>query len=211
MKIGPELRVARYLFVVSVIAGAPVLGQNSATSYRNASIRTTPIPGIRFSSGLMVCDEELYNGRWVNRYWTSTGQIKPEFHLEGQSAARSGLPEDSFQLGIEGEDLAGSWKWVRAEQQQLTDPDGLLITVEFQSRARPISVKLHTLMHGGPVMVRWLDITNTGTKATAITSVSPWSGILWDDEDFAERVNLPSEAPFEVATAKFEDWGHEGA
>jgi alpha-galactosidase len=211
MKIETGLQVARYFFVVSVFTGAPALAQSNLASYRNASIRTTPNPSTRLTSGLMVCDEELYNGRWVNRYWTSTGQIKPEFHLEDQSAARSGLPEDSFQLGIEGQDLAGSWKWVRADQKQLTDPDGLLVTVEFESTKRPISVTLHTLMRGGPVMIRWLDITNTSTKATAITRVSPWSGILWDDADFAERVNLPSETPFEVATAKYEDWGQEGA
>jgi len=189
----------------------PADAQSPPTTYQNALIRTTENPGIRFSSGLMVCDEELYNGRWVNRYWTATGQIKPEFHLEDQSAIRSSLPEDSFQLGIEGQDLAGSWKWVKAEKQTLTDPDGLLVTVELKSTTRPISVKLQTLMHGGPVMVRWLEITNTGTKPTAITRVSPWSGILWDDANYVERIDTPKEAPFEVATTKYEEWGHEGA
>jgi len=157
----------------------------------------------------MVCDEELYQGRWVNRYWMSTGQIKPDFHLEGQSQRRSGLPQDSFQLGIEGQNLAGSWKWIRAEQKHQTNPDGELVTIELQSTARPITVKLNTLMHGESVMVRWLDITNTGTKPTAITSVSPWSGMLWDTAGYKERVG--NEAPFEVATAKYEEWGHEGA
>ncbi len=179
--------------------------------YSAAVIRTTPNPGIRFSSGLMVCDEELYNGRWVNRYWTATGQIKPDMHLEGQSATRSGLPQDAFMLSIEGQNLAGTWKWIKAEKQVMSDPDGLLVTVEFQSTARPISLKLHTLMHGGPVVVRWLEITNSGAKPTAITRVSPWSGILWDDSDYAERIKPGTEAPFEVATAKYEEWGHEGA
>jgi hypothetical protein len=35
----------------------------------NAVLRTEgPTPGVRLTSGLMVCDEELYNGRWVSRY-----------------------------------------------------------------------------------------------------------------------------------------------
>jgi len=157
----------------------------------------------------MVCDEELYNGRWVNRYWTSTGQIKPDGQLDGQSQARAGLPVDSFQLGIEGQKLAGSWKWIRTEQKHLTDPDGQLVTVELQSNARPITVKLNTLMHGESMMVRWLDITNTGSKPTAITSVSPWSGMLWDTDGYQERVG--NEAAFDVATTKYEAWGHEGA
>ena len=208
----------------SILRASPLLGllfltavhfpadaQSPPALYQNAVIRTTPNPVIRFSSGLMVCDEELYNGRWVNRYWTATGQIKPDMHLEGQSAARSGLPEDAFQLSIEGQDLAGSWKWIKAEKQVMSDPDGLLVTVEFQSTARPISLKMHTLLHGGPVMVRWLEITNTGSKPTAITRVSPWSGILWNDSNYLERIEAGTEAPFEVATTKYEEWGHEGA
>ena len=195
------------LFLPTHSAGA----QSNSEPYRDAIIRTSGNPGIRFSSGLMVCDEELYNGRWVNRYWTATGQIKPDMHLEGQSAKRSGLAEDAFSLSIEGQNLAGSWKWVKAEKHQLSDSGALLVTVEFASTVRPLSVKLHTLLYGGPVMVRWLEITNTGTKPTAITAVSPWSGVLWDDANYVERIKSGSEAPFEVATAKYEEWGHEGA
>jgi len=157
----------------------------------------------------MVCDEELYAGRWVNRYWTSTGQIKPEVHLQGQSEKRAGSPIDAFQLGIEGQNLAGSWKWIGAKQKHLTNPDGELVTVELESTARPITVKLNTAMHGESVMIRWLEITNRGTKATAITLLSPWSGPLWSTVGYSERVG--NEAPFEVATTKYEVWGHEGA
>jgi alpha-galactosidase len=184
-------------------------GQAAVAPVESVVIRTETNPGIRLTSGLMVCDEELYQGRWVNRYWTSTGQIKPDVHLEGQSQRRSGLQNDSFQLGIEGQSLAGSWKWIRAEQKHLTSPDGELVTIELQSAVRPITVKLNTLMHGESVMVRWLNITNTGTKPTAITSVSPWSGMLWETAGYKERVG--NEAAFQVATAAYEDWGHEGA
>jgi hypothetical protein len=34
---------------------------------RSAVIHTGERPGVRFSSGLTICDEELRNGRWVNR------------------------------------------------------------------------------------------------------------------------------------------------
>ncbi len=124
-----------------------------------AFVRSEGAPGVRFTSGLMVCDEELFAGRWVNRYWTSTGQIKPEIHLQDQSEARPGLPNDAFQLGIEGQNLAGTWKWVGIEQKHLTNPDGQLVTIELESTARPITVKLNTEMHGNPVMVRWLNVS----------------------------------------------------
>ena len=198
--------------IALALALAPALwGQPAKGKYWNAAIRPSPQPTVRLTSGFMLCDEELYRGRWVNRYWTSTGQIKADFHMEGQSEARSGMPIDSFQLGIEGQDLAGSWKWVKAAETEVKDPDGLLVTVELASTTRPISVKLHTLLHGGPVMIRWLEITNTGSKPTAITRVSPWSGMLWDSSGYKERIEEGHEAPFEVATAKYEEWGHEGA
>ena len=59
-------------------------------------------------------------------------------------------------------------------------------------------------------MVRWLEITNSGAKATGLTSVSPWSGMFWNTPTYQERLK-PNEAPFEVAYAQYEDWGHEGA
>jgi len=186
-------------------------GQPAAGKFSNAVIRQVPQPGARFSSGFMVCDEELFNGRWVNRYWTSTGQVKSESQMNGQSQARSGLAIDSFQLGIEGQDLAGSWRWVGAEQSKTAQPDGLLVTLKFVSTVRPISVRVNTLMHGGPVMIRWLEITNTGNTPTAITKVSPWSGILWNTYGYRERIVRGAEAPFEVATARYQEWGHEGA
>lgn len=201
---------SKHVFILATSLAASLFGQPETGKYWNAVIQSSPTPTVRFSSGFMLCDEELYSGRWVNRYWTSTAQIKADFHMEGQSQARSSLPIDSFQLGIEGQDLAGSWRWVKAEQSSWKDPDGLLVMIELASTVRPISVKLYTLLHGGPVMIRWLDITNTGSKPTAITKVSPWSGILWNTHGYVERIK-ETEAPFEVATAKYQEWGHEGA
>lgn len=181
-------------------------GENAV---ENLFIRPGETPGTRLTSGLMICDEGLYGGRWVNRYWAATGQIEPEFHLEGQSQARAGWADDAFQLEIEGQNLAGSWRWMGIKQRHLTEPDGQLVTVELESTSRPITAQVNTKMHGESVMVRWLEITNTGTKPTAITSISPWSGLLWDTANYPERVG--DGAPFEAATTKYEDWGHEGA
>ena len=99
-----------------LLTAVSLWSQSTTSKVERAVIRSGgAAPGMRLTSGLMVCDEELYNGRWVNRYWTSTGQINPDVHLESQSQARAGLPVDAFQLGIEGQNLAGSWKWIRAE------------------------------------------------------------------------------------------------
>jgi alpha-galactosidase len=179
--------------------------------YWAAEIHQRPLPEIRFTSGLTLCDEALWMGRWVNRYWLSTGMIEPEFHLESQEEGREALPIDAFRLAIEGQDLSGTWRWVKAEKSEVHNPDGLLVTLELASDARPVTVKVHTLLYGGPVMVRWLEVSNTGKKPTAITAVSPWSGLVWDTAGYQERLPKEKDALFEVGYAQYEEWGHEGA
>jgi alpha-galactosidase len=186
------------------------LSQGAAGNYRRAVVRSGPEPGIRLTSGLSVCDEALRNGHWVSRYWLSSGMVKPENHLDQERRLFGGLPLDAFQLSLEGQSLDGTWEWVGATQHEVQNPNGLLVTLELKSKARPVTVKVQTLLSGGPVMVRWLEITNSGPKATGLTSVSPWSGMLWNTPTYRERLK-PDEAPFEVAYAQYEEWGHEGA
>jgi alpha-galactosidase len=194
-----------------IAIGAFVLSNTGPERYSAAVVRQGAEPGIRFSSGLTVTDEVLRKGRWINRYWLSTGLIKPEYHLEQENSVMESLPTDAFELAIEGEDLARSWRWVKAEQSKIESLNGNLVTVELASTTRPITVKLCTLLRGGPVMVRWLEITNTGKKSTAITRVSPWSGMLWNTPDYGERIEKGGDAVFEVASCQYEDWGQEGA
>jgi alpha-galactosidase len=193
-------------FAVCLLA----LGQSVPGNYRRAVVRSGPEPGIRFTSGLSVCDEALRNGHWVSRYWLSSGMVKPENHLDHERSLFGGLPLDAFQLSLEGQSLDGTWEWVGATQHEVQNPNGLLVTLELKSKTRPVTVKVQTLLSGGPVMVRWLEITNSGPKATGLTSVSPWSGMLWNTPTYRERLK-PNEAPFEVAYAQYEEWGHEGA
>ncbi|MGA7633160.1 MAG: hypothetical protein WCB11_20545, partial [Terriglobales bacterium] len=51
---------------------------------RSARIRTGAFPGVRFNSGLTVCDEELRHGRWVSRYWDSSGQIVADIQIDAE-------------------------------------------------------------------------------------------------------------------------------
>ena len=202
-----RIAVVTSLLLISTIS---LPAQPAAGLYHRAVIRQTGELGVRFESGLTVCDEALRNGHWVNRYWLSTGMVKPEFHLEGERRVFEGLPLDAFELSLEGQDLGGSWQWVKATQTEVHNPEGLLVTVQLKSKAKPITVKVQTLLHGGPVMIRWLEVTNTGTSATGLTSVSPWSGMIWNTPGYVERLKT-GEAVFEVGHAQYEEWGHEGA
>ena len=183
------------VFACMLLALLSIPAAAASTAYHDAVVRKDPFPGVRYSSGLTVCDEELRQGRWVGRYWGSSGQIIPEMHLEGGRRSQDMMPVDAFRLQIEGEDLSGTWKWVSATKSEVAK--GLLVTVELQSSARPIDVKIHTLLTGGPVMVRWLEIKNTGSKPTGISQVSPWSGMLWQTPDFTESLK-PGDPMFTI-------------
>ena len=98
---------------------------------RSAFVRTGQFPGIRFNSGLTVCDEELRNGRWVSRYWDSSGQVIADIQIDAERQQMDTLPIDAFKLEIEGQDLSGSWKWIGVTQSEVADPNGLLVTVEI--------------------------------------------------------------------------------
>src|SRR5882724_11883904 len=109
--------------------------------YRAAVIRTGQFPGVRLSSGLTIYDEELRNGRLLTRYWGSNGQIVPDAYLDGDRWLIDMLPADTFKLEIEKQELSGTWKWIGAEKSEVHNPDGLLVTLELESTARPIRVK----------------------------------------------------------------------
>jgi alpha-galactosidase len=191
----------------------PSLSAAATTEHgpRSAFIRTGQFPGIRFNSGLTVCDEELRNGRWVSRYWDSSGQVIADIQIDAERQQMDTLPVDAFKLEIEGQDLSGTWKWIGVTQSEVADPNGLLVTVELESSIRPVRVKIHTLLSGGPVMVRWLEVTNTGRQPTAISNVSPWSGQLWHTPNFAEKLPPDSENVYDVGYPQYDKWGYEGA
>ena len=115
-----------------------LLGQAPTGRYMRAVARTGAEPGMRYSSGLSVCDEALRDGHWVSRYWLSTGMVKPENHLERERTQFRGLPLDAFHLSLEGQSLDGSWEWVGSSQSEVHNPDGLLVTLELKSKARPL-------------------------------------------------------------------------
>ena len=178
---------------------------------RSALVRTGSNPGIRFNSGLTVCDEELRNGRWVSRYWDSSGQVIADIQIDAERQQMDLLPVDAFKLEIEGQNLSGTWKWIGASKSEVHNPDGLLVTAELESSVRPIRVKLQTLLSGGPVMVRWLEVQNTGQRPTAISNVSPWSGQLWHTPNYVEKLHPDSANVYDVGYAQYDKWGYEGA
>jgi hypothetical protein len=54
--------------------------------------------------------------------------------------------------------------------------------VELSNSILPITLKVHTLLDGTPVLTCWLEIGNKSRKSIALTAVAPWSGRLWSGD-----------------------------
>lgn len=189
----------------------------STACYTDVRVRQQPDQGLRYVNGITVYDEAMCDGQLVGRYWSPCGMIVPEMHLTPQwlrAAARQG-PVDVFRLGIEGELLRGGWAWVDAGVEP--DSSGLRAgptgarqaVVTLRHATRPIEVRVCTRLDGSDWLVRWLEITNLGDRATAITSLAPMAGRLWAhryDEHLPEGVSSPYELAYNHSTT----WGHEG-
>ncbi|MEO7909655.1 MAG: alpha-galactosidase [Roseiflexaceae bacterium] len=182
------------------------------------TVPETDVPHARYTSGLFVYDEVFVDRRLLGRWWASDGGIRPEMHYRWSkwlNATAPQLPADAFMLAIEGETLRNGWRWLGASEQP--DQSGFRgadrpvrhAVIRLAHERRPVEVAVHTRIDGGPFMLRWLEITNTGDRPTAISAIAPWSGQIWNHRA-AEHTPVGAQSPFELAYNHHFHWGEEG-
>jgi alpha-galactosidase len=163
---------------VLLLAALSLSGQ---AGYIDVHLQASPEPLVRYTSGKTVYVEGLVDGRWVGRYWSAGGRINVPYEL---------YADDAFQLEVGDQQLSSGWQWVDGHEVAPSSPGARHFVVELISAKRPVRLKIHTLLDGTPVLVRWLEVTNTSEKPLALSAVSPWSGRLFRVR--ADRLALPS-------------------
>ena len=176
-------------------------------------------PTARYVSASAVYEEALEHGRWIGLYWSATGQVQRDNLIPGLPGLDSlRRPLHTFELEIDGQSLHNRWDMVKSSRRPGSRPGTSEAVVELKHQVRPITVKVVTRLDGSPVLVRYLEITNTGKKPAALGSISPWSGVLWNTNTALPRNYTNANPAFEEqGRSKFtlgylasEDWGHEG-
>ncbi|MDP6450152.1 MAG: alpha-galactosidase [Lentisphaeria bacterium] len=176
-------------------------------------------PGACYVSGAVVFDEALQNRRLVCRYWNANGQSWPEMHLR-HVAWQQDQPTDTFQLAVNGRELAGGFTWTGADvmpdnsgyRPRLHDGETCPVchsVLCLKHQESGMTVKVHTRLDGGPFIIRWLEIGNLTEKPVAITAVAPFAGPLWTHR-CDEHLPPDCRSPFEIAYNHRFDWGQEG-
>ena len=160
---------------------------------------------IRFVSGNAVYVEGLVDGRWSGRYWSAGGRINVPYEL---------WADDAFNLEIGDKNLSSGWEWVSCHEAPRMRNGARHFVVELRSRLQPVTVQIHTVLDGTPILERWLQIRNTGQEPLAITRVFPWTGKLWNTAYYDQTGAMPDTGAaftlgsFSRLTHGWEGWLH---
>ena len=136
-----------------------------------------PEPTISYRTGWVVYEESLTHGQFVGRGWNGSGFIS--FYDGRINPAETATPQ-AFWLELDGQLLGSHWEWGSFEKLAGSPdkPAALHTIITLRHELRPVTVKVHTLLDGTPVITRWLEVTNTGTQPAALAAAYSWSGIL---------------------------------
>lgn len=175
------------------------------------SVRAEPDPGLYYRSGLTVYDEALRGGRFIGRYWSANGTIRPRQALERQQEIFDVLPNEAFHVRIDDAVLDRHWRWLDSREIPEERAGTRHVVIDLEHQSSPVTLKIHTRFDGSPFMVRWLELTNTAPHAVSLSAVSPFAGLLWWIRDFAENLQDGSAgAAFTLGSYVHSIWGAEG-
>lgn len=149
----------------------------SMTEHTDIRILQDPRPGVRLTSGKTICVEELYDGRWLSRYWACDGRINFPYEYR---------PDDAFHIELNGEPVTSGWECRGIEESPETEKGARHVVAELSHADRGLDVLVHTLVDSTPVLTRWLEIRNTADKSVGLTNLSVWSGQLWAETSLVE-------------------------
>jgi alpha-galactosidase len=165
-----------------------------------------PEPIISYRTGWVVYEESLTNGQLVGRGWNGAGYIN--FYDGRLDPAEHRMPE-AFRLEIDGQALIGDWKWGGLQKQSPAEGE-TLVTITLTHSVRPVMVKVHTKLDGTAILTRWLEVTNTSSKPSALATVSSWSGVLRKNEHWRSHLGDTKMPLYSLGYFEGTTWGEEG-
>jgi alpha-galactosidase len=173
----------------------------------DAFLQDEPFPTITYRSSLTTYEESFIRGQLVGRAWNGSGHINAWDDGTRLDPTKHPTPQ-AFWLEIDGQLLHSHWEWQNFERIEL--PNGLQTTLILKHQIRPIQLKIHTVLDGTSVLMRWLEVTNIGSNPAALGAISPWSGVLQVVNRWANHVHQHNTPLFELGYMNNTRWGDEG-
>ncbi len=133
---------------------------------------------VRFTSGKTIYVEGLVNGQWAGRYWAADGRISFPYWKWLSPAFKIGIkqyPSDTTTTMV-----TNGWQWISSEEISDVTKGARHFIVSLENSSAQLRLRIHTKISDVPVLVRWLEISNSSDKPIAIMEICPWSSRLWD-------------------------------
>ncbi len=174
--------------------------------WSDVQLTTEPAPTVGYRTALVAYEESLIKGRYVGRSWNGAGFLN-DWESPRLDPARHPTPQ-AFWLEIDGQLLASHWAWGGLEEN--LEAQGRHVIVTLRHEVRPVTVKVHTLLDGTPVLTRWLEITNTGDRPAALAAAYPFSGVLKTTPRWRAHLRDRNAPLYSVGYMADSHWGDEG-
>ncbi|MDI7274958.1 MAG: alpha-galactosidase [Anaerolineae bacterium] len=174
--------------------------------WMDVRLANDPEPTIGYRTALAAYEESLIKGRFVGRSWNAAGYLNPwdDIRLDPN---KHPTPQ-AFWLEIDGQLLASHWEWEGFEKK--VEEKGLHTVLTLRHRVRPVTVGVHMLLDGTPVMTRWLEVTNTGQQPATLGAACPWSGVLQTTNRWSAHLPDRRSPLYSVGYMANDHWGDEG-
>ncbi|MCC7354516.1 MAG: alpha-galactosidase, partial [Anaerolineae bacterium] len=187
-----------------------------------ATATTAPdFPLVRFDTGLVVYQEALINGQYLVAHASAMGRSQTRAgawaRLNSASTAwyaHVGLStrHHAFQIEMDGQLLVDRWEWAGSHEVEASRPGCREAVVTLRHTQRPVTVAVHTRLDDTSFLARWLVITNTSDRPSALSHIYPWSGQVWEVRPW-DATGLYSHfaAPFRLGRFTNSSAGAEGS
>ncbi len=146
---------------------------------------------LRFTSGDEIFVEALVAGKWVNRHWGSDGHINVPYDR---------WAEESFGVEVNGEKCSSGWQLVSVTEEPSALDGQQHSVVQLTNNICKLSLKIHTVLDGTPIITRWIEMKNESDSQLPVTGLNPWLGILTSNSQFWGNAEPPKrfEVPFSL-------------
>ncbi|MFN8442962.1 MAG: alpha-galactosidase [Caldilineaceae bacterium] len=176
-------------------------------SWSDLRYQTEPYPTLSFRTAMTVYEESLIHGRLVGRAWNGAGFVNGWEEGLRLDPAKHPTPQ-AFWLEVDGQLLASHWEWVDLQKKQ--EVRGLHVILTLRHLHRPVTVAIHTLLDGTPILTRWLEVRNTGNQPAALSAAYPWSGVLQSTSRWQSHLPSADCALYSLGYMENPHWGNEG-
>lgn len=170
-----------------------------------------------YRTGLCVYEEILYRGSYMSAGWNTAG-----YTLNVLDDIPTRLDNDcfteaqSFDAEADGVSLSWDWEYAGFDDAEETLENGVSVTharVHLKNTLKPIAATVHTVLDGGNVFTRWIELKNIGDAPMNINVASPMCGGIESFKNWKDHMNGAPNADriYSLGYMNSAEHRHEGA